>query len=111
VVSCDLLGMHASITREVRHLAEKRVGVASENMLVCATHNHAGPAGLRCGMFSRLDETLAAMLVGRIISALEEAAGTLLCVLLKLGQTTIDTVSQNRRDPEGPIDPTPWVVL
>ena len=111
IVSCDLLGMHASITGEVRHLAEKRVGVASENMLVCATHNHAGPAGLRGGMFSRLDETLAAMLVERIISALEEAAGTLRSAVLKLGQTTIDAVSQNRRDPEGPIDPTLRVVL
>ena len=27
IVSCDLLGMHASITSEVRRLAEKRLGI------------------------------------------------------------------------------------
>ena len=28
IVSCDLLGLHASITSEVRSLAEKRLGIA-----------------------------------------------------------------------------------
>src|SRR4029450_9894249 len=70
IVSCDLLGMHASITSEVRRLAEKRLDLPADGLLVCATHNHAGPAGLRGGMFSRLDKTLAAMVVERIIGAL-----------------------------------------
>ena len=111
IVSCDLLGMHASITSEVRHLAEKRVGIAPENLLVCATHNHAGPDGLRGGMFSRLNERLAASLVERIVGALEEAVKTLRPVTLKLGRAIIESVSQNRRDPDGPIDPTLRVLL
>ena len=111
IVSCDLLGMHASITSEVRHLAEKRLGIAAENLLVCATHSHAGPAGLRGGMFSRLDQTLATTLVERVIGALEEAAGSLRPAVLKLGRTTINTISQNRRDPGGPIDPVLRVLL
>jgi Neutral/alkaline non-lysosomal ceramidase, N-terminal len=111
IVSCDLLGIHASITSEVRRLAEKRLGIAPDNLLVCATHNHAGPAGLRGGMFSRLNEALAAMLVQHIIGALDEAVGNMRPAKLKLAQTVIDTISQNRRDPGGPIDRVLRVLL
>jgi neutral ceramidase len=111
LVGCDLLGTHASVTGELRRLAEKRLGIAAEGVVVCATHNHAGPAGLRGGMFSRLDETLAATLVERTIGALEEAAGTLRPATLKVGRATVETVSQNRRDPDGPIDPALRVLL
>ena len=111
IVSCDLLGMHSSITGEVRLLAEKRLGIPAEALVVCATHDHAGPAGLRGGMFSRLDEALAGTLVQRIVGALEEAVGSLQPAALKVGRATLDTVSQNRRDPEGPIDPVLRVLL
>ena len=111
IVSCDLLGVHASITSEVRRLAEKRSGIAPDNLLVCASHNHAGPAGLRGGMFSRLNEALAATLVQHIIGALDEASSNMRPAKLKLAQTVIDTISQNRRDPSGPIDPALRVML
>jgi hypothetical protein len=111
IVSCDLLGMHSEITGEVRRLAEKRLGIPADALVVCATHNHAGPAGLRGGMFSRLDEALAGTLVQRIIGALEEAVGSLQPAVLKSGRVTIDTISQNRRDPDGPMDPVLRVLL
>jgi hypothetical protein len=111
IVSCDLLGMHAAITDEVRRLAEKRAGVLGDALLVCATHDHAAPAGLRGGMFSQLDEALAGTLVQRIIGALEEAVGSLRPAVMKMGRATIETVSQNRRDPEAPIDPVLRVLL
>jgi hypothetical protein len=111
IVACDLLGMHASITDEVRRLAEKRGGIAADALVVCATHDHAGPAGLRGGMFARLDEALAGVLVQRVVVALEEAEGALRPAVLKSGQATVDSISQNRRDPDGPIDPALRVLL
>ena len=111
IVSCDLLGMHASITDEVRRLAEKRAGIARDALVVCATHDHAGPVGLRGGMFSRLDDVLAGTLVQRIVGALEEAAGSLRPAVMKVGRASVDTISQNRRDPDGPVDPVLRVLL
>jgi hypothetical protein len=111
IIACDLLGMHPSITSEVRLLAEKRAGISPDGIIVCATHNHAGPAGLRDGMFARLDDGLAGTLVQRIIAAIDEAVASLRPAVLKLGQTTVDTISQNRRDPEGPIDPVLRLLL
>jgi hypothetical protein len=111
IVACDLLGMHSAITNEVRLLAKKRAGIPPDALVVCATHDHAGPAGLRGGMFARLDEGLAGVLVQRIVGALEEAAEALRPAVLKLGQAYVDTVSQNRRHPDGPIDPALRVLL
>jgi Neutral/alkaline non-lysosomal ceramidase, N-terminal len=111
IISCDLLGMHPYITLEVRHLAAKRAGIAPDRLLLCATHNHAGPAGLRGGMFSSLDEALAGTLAQRVCAAIEEAAGAPQPATLKLGRATIETVSMNRRHPGGPIDPVLRVLL
>jgi hypothetical protein len=111
IVACDLLGMHSEITGEVRRVAEKRLGIAEDAVVVCATHDHAGPAGLRGGMFARFDDALAGILVQRIIGALEEAAGSLRPAVLKLGRATVDSISLNRRDPDGPIDPVLRVLL
>ena len=111
IVSCDLLGMHPYITLEVRHLAAKRSAISPDGLLLCATHNHAGPAGLRGGMFSRLDEALAGTLAQRVCAAIEEAAGSLQPATLKIGHATVDTVSMNRRHPHGPIDPALRVLL
>lgn len=102
--------MHLWITSEVRRLAD-RVGIPPDGLLLCATHNHAGPVGLRGGMFSRLDEQLAQTLVDRVCAAIEQAAGSLEPATLKLGHAVIDTVSQNRRHPDGPIGPTLRVLL
>jgi Neutral/alkaline non-lysosomal ceramidase, N-terminal len=110
-VSCDLLGMHPYVTLEVRHLAAKRSRISPDGLVLCATHSHAGPAGLRGGMFSRLDQALAGTLAQRVCAAIDGAASALQPATLKLGRATIDTVSMNRRHPDGPIDPDLLVLL
>jgi hypothetical protein len=108
LVSLDLLGMHPEVTRRVRERLA-RSGVSA--VTLAATHNHAGPAGLRGGMFSRLDEELAAALVDRVCAAVESAGERLKPATLKAGRAVVDTVSMNRRDPDGPIDPVLGLVL
>ena len=104
IVSCDLLGMHREITARVRERA-KAHGIGPEGVVVAATHDHAGPHGLRGGMFSRLDEELAAALVEKVSGAITEAASALRPASLCVRKAYLDTVSMNRRDPEWPIDP------
>ena len=105
IVSCDLLGIHPEVASGIRAIAD-----GSEVMLA-ATHNHAGPAGLRSGMFGRLDEDLASTLVDQVSDAIREAIARLRPATLKLGTSTLDTVSMNRRDPDWPIDPVMRVLL
>lgn len=111
IVGCDLLGMHASVTQEVRSRAARETGIPGQNVLLCATHNHAGPLGLRGGMFSRLDEALAGGFVEKVAGAIATAHASRRAATLKLGQATVDTVSINRRHPEWPIDDLLRVLL
>jgi hypothetical protein len=111
IVGCDLLGMHPWITGEVRRRAEEAYGIPTDGVMVSATHNHAGPAGLREGMFARLDEALAEEVAGKIVQAIGDAWEGRRPVTTKVGAVTVDTVAMNRRDPEGPVDAALPVVL
>ena len=110
IVSCDLLGMHPWIASEVRARASAATGVRQHGVVVAATHNHAGPVGLRAGMLAELDEPLAETLVGRISGAIEEAWRGRRRASIKHASATVDTISLNRRDPEWPKDAALHVV-
>ncbi|MBI2914082.1 MAG: neutral/alkaline non-lysosomal ceramidase N-terminal domain-containing protein [Chloroflexi bacterium] len=111
IVSCDLLGMHPWITAEVRRLAAEGAGIPPQHVIVAATHDHAGPAGLRGGMFSRLDEEQARLLAERLAGAIASAHAQRRPAALRLGQAAVDTVSMNRRHPDWPIDPVLRLLL
>jgi hypothetical protein len=62
-------------------------------------------------MFARLDETAGERLVGRITEAITEAWNARRPASLGVAETRIDTISQNRRHPDWPIDAVLRVVL
>ncbi len=43
IVSADLLWVPLEITSEVRKKVKDEIGIAEENVLICATHTHFGP--------------------------------------------------------------------
>src|SRR3990172_5130761 len=104
IVSCDLLGMHREVTARVRERVAAQ-GIAPEGVVLAATHGHAGPHGLRGGMFSSLNEELATALVEKVSGAIAEAALALRPATLSVRKARLDSVSMNRRHPEWPIDP------
>jgi hypothetical protein len=74
---------------------------------VSATHTHAGPAGLRADMNAELTDITAQLIAGAIVSAHSK----LRPAVVKAGSGSVDSVSQNRRDPDGPIDDALQVLL
>jgi neutral ceramidase len=111
IVGCDLLGMHPQIVGEVRQGALSLCGIAPEHVVVAAAHNHAGPWGLRAGMFSQLAKELADEVVRKIVGAIVFAHSQRRPATLKLGRALVDTVSQNRRHPDWSVDPVLRVLL
>lgn len=111
IVGCDLLGVHPQIVAEVRQGVLSLCGIPAEHIVVAAAHNHAAPWGLRAGMFCQLAKGLAAELIRRIVGAVVFAHSQRRAATLKLGQALVDTVSQNRRHPDWPIDPVLRVLL
>lgn len=111
IVGCDLLGIHPQIVAEVRQAVPSLCGIPAEHITVAATHNHAAPWGLRAGMFCQLAKELAADVARKIVGAVVFAHSQRRPATLKLGQAVVDTVSQNRRHPDWPIDPVLRVLL
>lgn len=111
IIGCDLLGIHPRMTAEVRRRAKESIGIAEDAVVLAALHNHAGPVGLRAGMFSRYDEELAETTIAKIVRALEQAWSSRKAVTIKTGEAIVDTVAINRRDPEWSSDTTLRVVL
>jgi hypothetical protein len=111
ILGCDLLGVHPWMTVELRRRVSESIGIAGDGVLLAATHDHAGPVGLRAGMFSRLDEALAEATVAKIVGAVERAWESRRPVTMKIGTADVDTIGMNRRDPAGPADATLRVIL
>ncbi|HEY8766230.1 MAG TPA: neutral/alkaline non-lysosomal ceramidase N-terminal domain-containing protein, partial [Dehalococcoidia bacterium] len=111
IVGCDLLGVHPWLTAEVRRRIRKSLSITKDAVLLAATHNHAGPVGLRAGMFSRLDETLAEATVSKIVATVEQAWESRRPVTLNTGTADVETIGMNRRDPAGPTDVILRVIL
>ena len=101
IVIADLVGVTAELARQSRERASTLTGIPPENILVGATHTHAGPDYFR----SIADAELLAILARTIGGALALAASAAEPVQLKAGEAVVTSVSQNRRHPDWPIDP------
>ena len=107
IVSCDLVGVDWRLVAEARDRAAQATGIATDHILIAATHTHAGPAGLR----RDLDESLLDVTARHIAGAIAAAHTARRPAVLKIGEGQIDSVSQNRRQPDWPIDPSLYVLL
>lgn len=107
IVSCDLLGVDRRLVAAARERAESLSGVPAAQIMVAATHTHAGPAGLRWD----IDAALAEITARKIAGAIDAAARRLESAVLKVGAATLDGISQNRRQPEWPVETTLRLLL
>ena len=107
LVSCDLIGVDRRLVAAAREIAAKATGIPGENMLIAATHTHAGPAGLRADLDTTLTDITAKLIAGAIDAANRDKRPA----VLKAGRGSVDSVSQNRRDPDGLADDALRVLL
>lgn len=107
IVSVDLVGIDRRLVATIRERASAATGIPAAHIMVAATHTHAGPAGLR----RDLDEPLTEMMARAVAGAIEAAHRSMRPAVLKAGRGSVDSVSQNRRDPPGPFDDALRVLL
>lgn len=107
ILACDLVGVDRRLVAAVRGRVEAATDIPAANIMVAATHTHAGPAGLRRDLDAPLTEMMSRLLAGAIIAA----HGSLRPAVLKAGRGSVDSVSQNRRHPDGPADDALRVLL
>jgi neutral ceramidase len=107
IAVCDLVGVGDEMVAGAREIIEAEAGIPASNVLVGATHTHSGPAGIR----GKGSADYIAVTARKIAGAVIEAKARLQPVTLKVGTVEVTTISQNRRDPEGPIETVATILL
>ncbi|HEX5418331.1 MAG TPA: neutral/alkaline non-lysosomal ceramidase N-terminal domain-containing protein [Chloroflexota bacterium] len=105
IVSVDILGTDRHLVKRIRDGVSERTQISPDNLFVHATHTHGGPRGLIAARPSA-DATLTETAARQIIGAVAVAESRLQPARLTLGTGQVAGVSQNRRHPDGPVDPT-----
>ncbi|MDR2985959.1 MAG: neutral/alkaline non-lysosomal ceramidase N-terminal domain-containing protein [Nocardiopsaceae bacterium] len=106
IVVCDLVGVGERIVGRVRELAADELGIPGSNVLVAATHTHSGPLEVNPDEITPYAEVVA----HAVLRSIKQAKAAARPVSLKVGTAEVSTISQNRRDPEGPIETLATVV-
>jgi neutral ceramidase len=110
VAVCDLVGVTPDLVGQARDIIEAETGIPSTHVLISATHTHSGPGTIRIGVEGDGGAFLAET-ARKIAGAIRLANRRLTPVTLKVGTVEVTTISQNRRDPEGPIETVATVLL
>lgn len=106
LVSCDLLAVDWRLVAQARERASAATGIPGEHILIGATHTHSGPA-----LMGNIDPALAEATARQIAGAIAVAHGSKREVVLKAGSTEVESIGQNRRHPDGPVDTVLHVLL
>jgi len=104
---CDLVGVGDEIVRRARQLAQSELGIPAGSVLVAATHTHSGPLDVNAAELTPYAEQVAQ----GILASIRAAVASRQPVTLKAGTVEVTTISQNRRDPDGPIETTATIVV
>jgi neutral ceramidase len=104
IVSVDTLGVDRHLVNRVRSDVAARTQIPPDRLLVLATHTHGGPRGLISAR-PTADPALIEVTARQIVGAVTMAASRLRPARLALGTGRVEGVSQNRRHPDGPVDP------
>ena len=100
LVVCDLIGIGSFLAQRARELIAERPGIPGSNVMISATHTHAGPAGVR----GRGEPVLVEGIARKIAGAVRVAHRNAVEGVLKYGTTELSSFAQNRRHPDWPID-------
>ena len=107
IAICDLVGVSARLAEQARALIEAECGIPARNVCIAATHTHDGPVD---PLLPRGSDYLGDT-ARKIAGSVHIAQRALRPVTLKLGAADVTTISQNRRDPAGPIETVAKVLL
>jgi neutral ceramidase len=102
VAACDLLFATYDLTRLVRERVGEVLGWDADQIMVTASHTHSGPSSLTLAQDRIYIQQVAASVAGAIIEAARDAVPA----VLRYAESTVRSISQNRRHPDGPIEPT-----
>ena len=107
LVSVDAVAIDATIVARIRNATSTELSMYEDRILVCATHTHAGPVGLRAATFDsayELDPQVVELYVSAALSAARSAAESLSEATISYSVGEVVGVAASRRDPNEGIE-------
>lgn len=99
LVICDLVAVGDDLASIIRNAISAEINIPSVQIMVAATHTHAGPAAVR----NLLDPEYTNLLSEAAVASAKEAAHSARSATMLTKWIDVEGVSQNRRDPKYPI--------
>src|SRR5258708_6105213 len=110
LVTLDVLGVSAGFTVHLRRSLAAVLNTSPDAILICASHTHAGPAGLQnwisVSASSSLDSRLMDRVETRLVNAARRALDQLAPARLVYGSGAIEGIGTDRNRPVPAPDPT-----
>lgn len=97
IICCDLLGIDGDFARLVKQAIGGKTGIPPENIMICASHTHSGPAVHFLRGCGAVDMQYLRNLGDKLVSVVVEAASTLRPVRVGSGCTEYN-LGFNRRE-------------
>lgn len=103
LISCDLIGVAAEVTRGVREILAARAGLDPDSVMLHCTHTHSGPNCAGYAGWGALDEPYLETLPRHIAAAALAALGNLQEATLSHAEVPCEGIGLNReRDRDAP---------
>ena len=96
-INCDLIGFDNYLAEQIRQLVAAKLNINIDNVILCATHTHSGPATVRLRECGNIDQDYIIYLKQQIIAAALEAMTSLINVDLWFSEILLDNISKDRR--------------
>jgi len=110
LIAVDLIAVDFSLVEAIA----ARTGLPVESIALCASHTHSGPSGVTDRLHPAQQEPINAALRDAFVAAGADvvcrAGASLVEATVSFGRTTVTGIAANRLDPDGPFDPTVFVL-
>ena len=104
IIACDLIGVTAAITAQVRAQVEAATGIPRDHILVACTHTHSGPTTIAIRGLGEPDPEYLALLPRLVAGAAKIAAQRMVPAQARFGSATLTSLAHNRVVEGGPTD-------
>lgn len=104
IVTLDLIGLIDDQVAQIRQEASTRTGIPRGNMLIGASHTHAGPANMDIRACGKSNPKYVKELLGKIVDVIAEAATNLKPARFGYGKAQSDlAINRRYRAPSGEV--------
>ena len=110
IISIDTLYIAQKWGEQLRNRIGAVIGTAAEQIMLCASHTHSGPALMSIRRWGEPDKEYMDELADKIVRAAKHSDMRLAPSIIKIGTSSIDNISVNRRQMNGPVDPVVTII-